>query len=251
MAKPSNVHAVNRRVATLAIAAAGMILSSCATFNRNDVAARVGDHELTAKAAQALITPNDQQTVGDQLRIKLTEWIRADVMATRLAQPEFEHQVRALYEKGLGGSPAVCLAAIPVASLDATEPIMTALQSGTSFSDAAHQFSGSAELADSGGIVAGPDGGECMAPDALAATVADALQSTPVGQPLAADLDTFSAVLLLRPYDELSAESRASVAAASIGESQLASLYADARIYVDPRYGRWNPISQSVEPLRT
>jgi hypothetical protein len=126
---------------------------------------------------------------------------------------------------------------------------MTALQSGTSFADAAHQFSGSTALADSGGIVSAPDGSECMAPSGLAPAVATALQTATVGQPMAANLDTFSAVLLLRPYDELSSDSRAAVATGSLTEAQLATTLAGAKIYVDPRYGRWSAETLSVVPL--
>ena len=228
--------------ATLLVTAIGVLgLSSCATFNRNDVAARVGNDSLSSSAARALVTPDDQHTSGDLLRQQLTAWIKLDVLD--------EQQSKAQYAKGLAGSPSVCLAAIPVASFDGTTEVMSALQSGMSFADAARQFSGNTALASSGGVVLAPDGTECMAPDGLAPAVATALQTTPVGQPVAADLDTFAAVLLLRPYDDLSFESRAVVAAASVSEAQLAVTLAGADIYVDPRYGRWNPETLSVVPL--
>ena len=228
--------------ATLLVTVIGLFsLSSCATFNRNDVAARVGDRTLSASAARALVTPDDQHTIGDLLRRQLTAWIKLDVID--------EQQIRSQYAKGISGSPSVCLAAIPVASFDGTDAIMKALQAGTSFADAARQFSGNSALASSGGIVLAEDGTECMPPSGLAPAVAEALKTTPVGQPIAADLDTFSAVLLLRPYDELSFETRAAVGAASLSESQLAATLADAKIYVDPRYGRWDPVTLSVVPL--
>src|SRR5258706_543394 len=167
-----------------------LTLSSCATFNRNDVAARVGTHSITTSAARALVTPDDQHTIGDLLRQQLTAWIKLDVLD--------EQQARAEYAKGVSGSPSVCLAAIPVATLDATTEVLNALQSGMAFADAARQFSGNPTLASSGGVVLAPDGSECMAPAGLAPAVAAALQTTPVGQPIAADLSTFSAVLLLR-----------------------------------------------------
>jgi hypothetical protein len=228
--------------ATLVLTAVGALsLSSCATFNRNNVAARVGTHSITPSAARALVTPDDQHTSGDLLRQQLTAWIKLDVLD--------EQQAKATYEKGVSGSPSVCLAAIPVATLDATTQVLNALQSGVSFADAARQFSGNPALASSGGIVPAPDGSECMAPSALAPAVSAALQTTPVGQPIAANLGTFSAVLLLRPYDELSFQSRAAVTAASVSQEQLAVSLADANIYVDPRYGRWDPTTLSVVPL--
>lgn len=246
---------------SLSAAALGLLataaLSSCSTFNRNDVAARVGDDELTVKQAQQRVTAsagsagaNDDVTDGAQLRGQLTAWIKEDVIAVMRAQPGFEADVRAAYEKGLNGSQSVCLGAIPVATIDGTVAIMTALQSGTSFADAAQQFSGDPDLAARGGVVLAPDGTECMTPENLAPAVVEALGNTPVGQPLAADLDTFAAVLLLRPFDDLSDETQAIVTAAAIGDRQLAQLYADAGIYVDPRYGRWDPLTQSVQPLK-
>ena len=232
---------MNRRSAVFATAASLLALSSCATFNRNDVAARVGNRSLSTAAARALVTPDAQQSTGDLLRKELTAWIKLDVLD--------EQQTRAQYNKGLAGSPSVCLAAIPVATIDATAPILAALQSGMSFADAARQYSANAALANGGGVVLAPDGTECMPPNGLAPPVAAALKTTPVGQPIAADLSTFSAVLLLRPYDDLSFESRAVVAAASVSELQLAQLLKDAHIYVDPRYGRWSAESLSVVPL--
>jgi hypothetical protein len=88
-----------------------------------------------------------------------------------------------------------------------------------------------------------------MSPSALAPAVSTALQTTPVGQPIAADLGTFAAVLLLRPYDELSLAARANVAAAGASDEQVAVSLANANIYVDPRYGRWDPTTLSVVPL--
>ena len=67
--------------ATVAFTALGLLgLSSCATFNRNDVAARVDGRSLTASAARALITLDDQVTTGDQLRQQLTTWVRVSAL---------------------------------------------------------------------------------------------------------------------------------------------------------------------------
>ena len=225
---------MNRRSAVLAAAASLLALSSCATFNRNDVAARVGGKSLSSAGARALVTPDDQHTIGDLLRQQMTAWIRLDVLD--------EQQAKAQYDKGIAGSPSVCLAAIPVAAIADTAPVLAALQSGMSFADAARQYSANQALATG-------DGTECMPPSGLAQPVTDALKTTPVGQPIAANLGSFSAVLLLRPYSDLSFQARAVVAAASVSEPELAKLLAGAHIYVDPRYGRWNAESLSVVPL--
>lgn len=225
----------------LSVAVGALGLSSCATFNRNDVAVRVGNDTLSTSAARALVTPDAEHTSGDLMRQQLTAWIRLDVVD--------EQQAQAAYAKGIAGSPSICLGAIPVATFAETTDVMTALQSGMSFADAARQYSGNPALASSGGVVLAPDGTECMAPAGLAPAVSAALQTATVGQPIAADLDTFAAVLLIRPYAELSFESRSAVAAASVSEEQLAVTLAGADIYVDPRYGRWSPETLSVVPL--
>src|SRR5215212_9974376 len=106
----------------------------------------------------------------------------------------------------------MCLAAITVANIDYADKVLAAINSGTSFSDAAHQFSTDTVIADAGGVVKGRDGSECIAPNSVNPAVTAALKDTPVGQPIAADLDTFSAVLMLRQYDELSEESKKLIA---------------------------------------
>lgn len=259
-----------RRSAVLATALALITLSSCATFNRNDVAAKVGDRSLSPAAAQALGATGDQSASGDQLRQQLTKWIRVTVLeasagtaasASPLTAADLDirlgqaintiagDKAKTLYESGLTGSPVVCLAAIPVPSADDANKVLTALASGTSFADAASQFSTDANLAQTGGIVKGQDGNECIDPSTVNPVVAAALTGAPVGQPVAANLDTFSAVLLLRPYDELQPESQSLIASASIPQDQLDAILNKAKIYVDPRYGRWDPDSDSVVPL--
>ena len=54
---------------------------------------------------------------------------------------------------------------------------------------------------------------------------------------------------MLRPYDELLPESKTLIAGAVVSQDQLDALVAAADIYVDPRYGRWDPASGSVVTL--
>ena len=55
-------------LATTCALVAFFALSSCATFDRNDVAVKVGDRSLGAEEAQALVGATAQQPTGDQLR---------------------------------------------------------------------------------------------------------------------------------------------------------------------------------------
>jgi hypothetical protein len=244
-------------------------LSSCATFNRNDVAAKVGDRTLSAKAAETLAAAGKTAT-GDQLREELTKWIRVSVLeaSTGTAAPttattaadldaRLSHamvtiagdKLQTTYESGVNGSPVICLAAITVATIDDAKNVLAKLNSGTTFADAAHQFSTDTTIGNDGGIVRGQDGGECIDPAAVNPNVITALKDTPVGQPIAASLDTFSAVLMMRPFDDLLPESKSKIAGAVVSQDQLDALVSAAKIYVDPRYGRWDPDSGAVVTL--
>jgi hypothetical protein len=259
-----------RLLAVPVIACASVAFSSCATFNQNDVAAKIGDRSLSAKAAEALATTGETAATGDQLRDQLTKWIRVTVLeessgtASPASPPTSAEldtryalaittlagdQARTLYEAGVSGSPLVCIAAITLTTIDEANDVLATVQAGTPFADAARQFSTNTGTRDSGGIVTDPDGNECLAPDNVNPTVTAALADTPVGQIIAADLDTFSAVLMLRPYDDLLLESQSLIAGTLVTQDQLDAIVGTADIYVDPRYGRWEPGSGSVVAL--
>ncbi|HZX54233.1 MAG TPA: hypothetical protein VFE86_06115 [Ilumatobacteraceae bacterium] len=264
---------MNRRglsIVTGAIATAIALstLSSCATFNRNGTAAEVGGRTLSQKEVQELAGGSeDSPATADALRDELTKWIRVAVIENEVGTAEpttptsseeldtrLSTAISALgagtaettYETGLAASPVICLAAITVANIDDANTALAAINSGTSFSDAAHQFSTDTAIADAGGVVKGRDGSECIAPNTVNPAVTTALKDTPVGQPIAADLGTFAAVLLLRPYDELSDASKKLIASASVPQTQLDAVVDAADIFVDPRYGRWDNASGSV-----
>jgi hypothetical protein len=253
-----------RRSAVLAAALAAITLSSCATFNRNAVAAKVGDRSLSAVSAEGLVAATDQAPTGDQLRQQLTNWIRVSVLesSTGTAAPagpptadgltaRTKQVVGAidggrgkdLYDSGFKGSPFICLAAIPVLNLDDANKVLAALTSGTSLADAAKQFSTDPTLAQNGGVVTDENGNECLTASTVNTVITEALAKLPVGLPAAVDLGTLTAVVAIRPFNTLKPESQRLVAAQAI--------VATASVYVDPRYGRWDPSSASVVPLNS
>ncbi|HSB85551.1 MAG TPA: hypothetical protein VLD86_04545 [Ilumatobacteraceae bacterium] len=244
---------MKRSVALLALAAAAATLTSCATFNRNNVAARAGHNELTQKAVKALVEGTDPAQTGPQIRAELTSWIKVASVAESkgLTVDGFEQQTRSEYEKGLSGTAGLCLEAIIVANIEATRPVVAALQSGTSFADAFTQYNQAAGLAQTGGLLLGPDGSECVGTSTVPANVLDVLKTGAVGQPIAADFGSFSAVLIMRPFDDLSQTTRAQLEISNLSELELAEALKDAGVWVDSRYGAWNPLSQAVEPLRS
>ena len=142
---------MNRRLSAVAAAACALIalssiaLSSCATFDQNEVAAQIDDHRLTPKDAAALATIGDTAATGDELRTQITKWIRVTVLetSTGAAEPtspptsdELDTRydlaittlvgdaARALYESGVSGSPVVCLAAITVATIEEANDVL-------------------------------------------------------------------------------------------------------------------------------
>ena len=54
---------------------------------------------------------------------------------------------------------------------------------------------------------------------------------------------------MLRPYDDLLPESKSLIASASVSQDRLDAIVDAADVYVDPRYGRWDPASGSVVAL--
>lgn len=261
-----------RRPAVVVIACAltalsSTALASCATFNRNDAAAKVGDRTLSTKDVEALGAVGGAVATGDQLRQQLTTWIRVSVLEassgtaapdTATTSDELDaryakaitsiagDKTKTLYESGIATSPLICLAAITVTSIDEANKALALLNSGTSFADAVQQFSTDAVIKAAGGIVKDQNGNECLDPSTVNPAVTAALKDTPIGQPITAQLDTFAAVLMLRPFDDLLPASQASIASAVVSQDQLDAIVGAAAIYVDPRYGRWDPDTGAV-----
>ena len=124
---------------------------------------------------------------------------------------------------------------------DDAKKVLAAITAGTSFADAAKQFSTDTTLAQNGGVVLDQNGAECLSSSTVNSTIVEVLGKLPVGLPAAVDLGTLTAVVAIRPFNTLKPESQQLVAAQAI--------VAKASVYVDPRYGRWDPVSASVVPL--
>ena len=92
-------------------------LSSCATFDRNDVAAQVGDQDLTAQAVEALAATGPQPATGDQLREQLTKWIRVTVLEAAVGMESATPTTSADLDNRLSEA-IVAVAAIERAAMD-------------------------------------------------------------------------------------------------------------------------------------
>jgi hypothetical protein len=233
---------MNRRHALSLIAVLGVLaLSSCDSTSSERVATVDGDEitrtELEDFAAEATGS-TEVPTGGEATRVVLTQMILQQFAAS----PE---QAEQAYLQGVGGSPYICIGAIAVTDTANATEVKQALADGTPFADVvAEMGADNQEQLAPGGIVAGPDGGECLlnsegllVPD-LAALLAD-LQ---VGE--GGDFPTGGgpAVVLLRPWDSLTDESRQTIAAAVADPAAVAA----ADISVSSRFGRWDPASATV-----
>jgi len=228
---------------------------------------------LTQDTLEHLAAANGTAATGGQLREQLTKWIRTTVLEASAgpqaavlppstsAELDSRYAValtklagedaKELYETGVDGSPVICIAAVTTATLEDANNVLTLLNSGMAFEDAARQNSTDTVIAEAGGIVRGGVNGdqECLDPATVNPSVVAALKGTPIGQPIAANLDTFSAVLMLRPFEDLLPESQSLVASTVVKQDQLDALVDNADVYVDPRYGRWDTATGSVVEL--
>jgi hypothetical protein len=228
----------------------------------------VGDVQLS-RTDLAALTGADAGS-GPAARSQITKWLTLGVLGgdvagitsasdltarlgkaeTALAAP-FMGNARALYEKGLDGAPILCLRAIPLAATTSPDTVLAAITAGTSFSDAATKYSADATLAQSGGIVPGDtQGSECLAPSSLNADLLKSLTDAKaaVGAPATVDFKGTKIIFLLRPFDELPEINKDGLVGPDI-QAAVANQIASAKIYVDPRYGKWDVKTLNVVAL--
>lgn len=241
-------------------------LSSCTTVSRGDAAAEVNGEELTRSELNAL---TGGATDGDTVRATISGWLSvavlggdmsgiasAEELAARreaaideLSAP-FMEDARANYEQGLDDSPVLCLGAIPVATDVDAETAVAELQDGASLADTAAKFSTDSTLAQTGGLVVDQNGTNCLDPAGfnpeLLTLLADA--GAAPGTPVVVDLGTGPVVVLMRPFDDLDQNEKASLVLDEVG-ADVRDRLAATDIYVNPRFGRWDADAVAVVPL--
>jgi hypothetical protein len=241
-------------------------LSSCTTVSRGDAAAEVNGEELTRSELNRL---TGDSTDGDKVRASITSWLsvavlggdvsdiadsldlaqrRADAI-TELSAP-FMDDARTVYEQGLDGSPVLCLGAIPVGSDADAATVVTELKGGASLADTASTYSTDAALAQSGGLVVDQNGKNCLDPTGFNPDLLTKLSEAGAapGTPAVVDLGTGPVVVLLRPFDTLTLDEKTSLVLDQVG-TDVRDRLAATDVYVNPRFGRWDPDSVSVVPL--
>ena len=260
---------MNRRLLlTVGALVAAASLSSCSTFKSADVAARVNGKELP-RAELDVITA--KATGGDEARSVIGDWIRLavlggdligvaskDDLAARRAQAVIDlsspymGDAATNYAKGLDGSPALCLGAIPMDAGADTAAVLADLAAGTTWADAAKKYSTNTDFAQNGGLVLDQSGANCVAPSVFKPELIDALTTAKatIGNPVVIDVGGKPAVVLLRPFEDLTPSDRAILVQPQVA-ADLSKRLAATTIYVNPRFGRWDAKSVSVVALGT
>jgi hypothetical protein len=258
---------VNRRLLLAAgalVAAAGF--SSCSTFKSADVAARVNGDELTRTELDVI---TGSTSSGDEARGVIADWIRLavlggdligisskDDLAGRRDQAVIDlstpylPEAEATYDKGLDGSPVLCLGAIPLDPGADTAIVLADLASGTSWAAAAATHSASPDFAQNGGLVLDQNGANCVDPTVFNPELIDAMKAAgaEVGKPVAIDVGGNPAVVQLRPFIDLTPDDRTLIVQPKVA-ADLSTRLAATTVYVSPRFGRWDAKSVSVVAL--
>jgi hypothetical protein len=242
-------------------------LSGCATFDRNDVAAGVGDAEVSIDQVAALQS-GEEAVPGDAVRDQLTLWIRATRLQQYTGSPvdasfgsvdgsTLDQLVPAivvapgdagpLYQRGLAG--LLCPRAIPVATAEDGEAAVDAYESGLTFAEVAGTYSNDPDIAAGGGEIAAIIGGECVPAEGLNPELVALLVDSPVGSAALHEFNGGLLILQRKPFADLTADSQRLVAADT--RIAIAAAFEGAAITVDPRYGRWDTATFSVVPMQS
>ena len=165
-----------------------------------------------------------------------------------------DEEIKEIYDQGAIQSGAVCLRAILTETQEQMDLVSDLLSAGQDFAATAEQFSVDATGANGGVINDEASGSQCISqeiyesqfsPDFLAA-----LADVPVGG-LSVPFEIPNAgwvILLIRPYDEVSADLPVLIAGSAVTEV-TDPIIQSAKIWVNPQYGRWDLESQSIVPL--
>jgi hypothetical protein len=241
-------------------------LSSCTTVSRSDAAAEVNGEELTRSELNTL---TGNSTDGDTVRVSITNWLavaalggdvsgitgpddlteRRKAAVTQLAEPYMD-EARATYEKGVAGSPVLCLGAIPVGANGDPAAVIAELKGGASLADTVTKYAGDSSLAQTGGLVLDQDGKNCLDPSGFNPDLLTALSDAGAapGNPVVVDLGSGPVVVVLRPFDDLDTVDKAGLVVDKVNAAGREAI-ATTDIYVNPRFGRWDAESVAVVPL--
>ena len=250
------------------------VLSSCSSPSSpgSDVVASANGVELSSEQLRALVPDTTGASNGEASRTAMTQWIQvasvghdmstitdaatlqseASAAALELAAP-FLPAAGDVYAKGLAGSPKVCLGAVPIAAATDPQEVIDAMTGGLSLADAATKYSSDPAFVQSGGVLTFQDGTTCVDPAQLNPDVVTQMGDALPGEPVLVQLGNGQAIVVIRAFDTLAPNEQLSISPdvqQQVAE-EFNSQLRDAEIFVDKRFGRWEPSSASVVALVT
>jgi len=240
-----SVRRVLRR-SLLILAPLAAVVTGCSTFSDNDAVARVNDVELTQDEFDARLVElgatDDLALPADPVRAEITRWIQSQLVP--------EEEVAAIYGAGPDEAGVICVNAIVVNDEAGADAVVEDLEAGTAFTDVFQANNIDPSLTDVNGVL------RCFTSQELVdsadipfiAAVAEMSEDEPISSAPVLGTDGAEVawvVMQFRPFEELAvADVDAIVAALEIGERA-----ADADIYVDSRYGFFDPVIGEVVGL--
>ena len=227
-------------------ATVAVLVSGCATFSDSDAVARVDDVSLTSDEFDARLlelgVTADDVVLLEPVRAEIGNWINQQLAAGV--------DVAAIYDEGPATSGVVCIKAIVVADEATAGGVLADLDGGTPFADAFTENNLDQSLAATGGAV------QCLGPQdielnttqpfvvaAAGLTPDEPAATAPLFDQTGAEVGWV--VLAFRPSDELEADEVDQLA----GLVDLTDAAADADVYVDPRFGTFDPETGTVVGL--
>jgi foldase protein PrsA len=264
-------------------AVAAVAVTGCGTFSDTDVAARVGDDELSNDELVSIVRERlgdpeaegaDMQTVAEILNNwVLDRVLRADLAAsdnaiddlegeltdTSLiesvnesvstwqqipAAPISDDELGALYARGPVDSGVSCTAHILVDEEATADEVVARLDDGDDFAELAAEFSVDSSAANGGNL-------PCVPTAEFAAQYVpeyvEAALDAEIGEPVGPVQSQFGFhVILVRPFDEIGADEIAAIATSPQVRFGFATRNVD--VFVDPRYGTFDG-ARGVVPL--
>ncbi|MDW3213899.1 MAG: peptidylprolyl isomerase [Ilumatobacteraceae bacterium] len=266
------------------IAAAAIALSGCATFTDADVAARVGDDEITVDQLSSIAREqlgdddagrSDMQTiVGILNNWVLDRVLRADLAAAGMPLDEVEgelsdavlgesidasfgtwqqspptaipdDELRDWYERGPTESNLTCTAHILVDDESTADEVLERLDDGDAFGELAAEYSTDTS-AENGGAL--PCSTTTDFAERYIPEYVEAALDADIGDPVGPVESQFGYhVILVRPYDDVAADELLGVISSS-PQVRFEVAADELDVYVNPRYGEFDPAS-GVTPL--
>lgn len=236
-----------RRSLTLALALPLMFaVTACSTFSDNSNVARVDDTSLSRadfqRQLEDLGQSGDNVLAGDGVRAELTRWIQEQLIS--------DDEVATRYDSGIDDSGTICINAIVVDDEENANRVSDDLAGGAEFAEVFQKENLDQQLATTAGAlpcitakqVTDSAGVEFVQ---VAATL-DA--SDPLGTSAISDPDgnvIAWVVVSFRPFAELAIEDQDIVA----GQIDISERANGADVFVDPRYGTFDPSRAEVVAL--